>query len=544
MIVHQALKDLRLLRWPLAAWVLAIVATRVLFLYASSLSPSEPSLDAWSNVGTALGIAGAGVFVLIAALLVQQDSPVNANAFWLTRPTPAGRMLASKLLVAVLVLVLLPVAGDAVDYVAAGLGLQWLPPLRVPLQMVWALPVMAIAAVAVDLPQFVLFALAEIVLLVAATALARAFGLSDQVTRQMGVLPVCAIVLATFVLTWQYLTRRTAVAAVLLVVAPFVITLGIDVWPWAPAPVALYPDAQRRRISFVADRGAVTSFERIGNRVIQIPIAISGRPANTGLSLVYDSVHGTLQRDGSQTPLDTSATFTTGLRPTDAIDPPTLSPDDPRVGILARRFASALGGTTLMNPQMTPIGGRLTVSIMVRGADLPRLAGATGTLHLEFDVDVREYRAPAGVPAAAGAGYDAPGLHGTILETVANVRGVTLRTREAASGWHAWNGPEWVNNYLLRNTVAGQSLLDTQPTQGRTDASFGSAGASLAWPLSRDIVLGWKTLRFAQGIRTPTFASDAEARRWLKDAELVTVLGRLAGQFHVTLELPEFTIGG
>jgi hypothetical protein len=30
----------------------------------------------------------------------------------------------------------------------------------------------------------------------------------------------------------------------------------------------------------------------------------------------------------------------------------------------------------------------------------------------------------------------------------------------------------------------------------------------------------------------------------LKDAELVTVLGRLAGQFHVTLDLPDFTIGG
>jgi hypothetical protein len=544
LIFNQALKDLRLLRWLLAAWVLALVVAHGSLLYTASLGDADAtSLVASSGFHSMIGMVGMAVLILFAALLVQRDSPVSSDAFWLTRPMSAGAMLASKLLVSIVVLVLLPSALEIGDYLVTGVGRRWLPPYRVPLQLAWTLPVLALAAVAADVPQFVLVALLEVVLLMAASGLAAAFGLPPAGNTHFDTFLALVTLASACVLAWQYLTRRRTVAAVFLAVAPFVLTLGIDLWPWqAETPVA-YPEEKRKAISVAADREAIASVLLGGDRVIQIPLTVTGKPPNTGLGLVYNSVHVWLQQAGSRTRFDIGAVFTNVRPGAEALEDAPLAPDSPETRALARVLDSALAGTALMNAQVTTLGAlRPAIAFFVRRADLRRLAGTTGTLHLEFDLMAQEYGAYPGVPIATGTRYDGPALRATIVADRRTRYAISLDLRETASGWHV---PEsYSTHFLLRNRAAGQSLLKIAGWAiGRSN--YGELGMIL--PLAPSLVVRWRTLGFGR-VRgqtfVQTFASHEEARRWAKDAELVVIPTRDAGQFHVVLELPEFKVGG
>jgi hypothetical protein len=105
LMLHIVRKDLRRLRWYLAAW-LAVVAARYAIGYAV-IWGSVISGDTFRWLEVVVGAMGAGEVIamfFVTALLVQGDALVGSRQFWLTRPISGWRLLGAKILGAVLLL--------------------------------------------------------------------------------------------------------------------------------------------------------------------------------------------------------------------------------------------------------------------------------------------------------------------------------------------------------------------------------------------------------------------------------------------------------
>lgn len=97
---HIMAKDLRRIRWALLVYLVLIAATA-----GDAVWPGvEPRV--LMNMARLIMVGGA---LLIVAVMVQEDSPVRADAYWLSRPLPAWLVVLSKLGVAIVI-----VAGAAV----------------------------------------------------------------------------------------------------------------------------------------------------------------------------------------------------------------------------------------------------------------------------------------------------------------------------------------------------------------------------------------------------------------------------------------------
>ena len=118
LIWHISAKDLRRMRLPLGLWLL-LVASQVLLAFALSRGfgfdlqvPNRGeymvTFDELRLLGYVLGIADLVLTYCLMGHLVQIDKVVGQDAFWMTRPISGPRLLASKLLTAVLVFGILP----------------------------------------------------------------------------------------------------------------------------------------------------------------------------------------------------------------------------------------------------------------------------------------------------------------------------------------------------------------------------------------------------------------------------------------------------
>ncbi|MGE5358945.1 MAG: hypothetical protein ACM3NQ_07975 [Bacteroidales bacterium] len=246
LVMHQALKDVRLLRPILIVWVGLVVALHALVLigalaYVPHTDQGEV-LQVIFNVLMALNIAGC---VAVAVLVIQADPVLDLNAFWFTRPVSVPVLLAAKAVVIVLFLVVVPILIDVLTMVVAGIrpatALGFVPG-ALEIQVAWLLPVTAVAAITVTLAQFLVAGVAETVgCLIAAAALALQFG---PQTTTLGGRPFEAVLVGTLLLLsvailaitygWR-IRERSYVAAAL---APFILSATLAAWPVGPAVAA------------------------------------------------------------------------------------------------------------------------------------------------------------------------------------------------------------------------------------------------------------------------------------------------------------------
>ncbi|PTY00343.1 hypothetical protein [Opitutus sp. ER46] len=110
LIWHIAAKDMRRLAWPVALWLLLVVAGPVLLLRAGPSSPPFASdlyaIGAYVSVVMILQLVTG---YMLAGGIVQQDVLVGTTTFWRTRPIAPLRLLTAKLLAAVLLFLVAPV---------------------------------------------------------------------------------------------------------------------------------------------------------------------------------------------------------------------------------------------------------------------------------------------------------------------------------------------------------------------------------------------------------------------------------------------------
>jgi hypothetical protein len=254
-LVHQSLHDLRLLRPLLQAW-LAVLVLRFLpaALPLDLLLPgtggaaqahgpgSTPS--ALFYVHLAAMFAYLGLTIVLLVQLVQADSPVRSDAFWITRPVSRSSMFGSKLVTSAVLFVAAPVCADIAVLAVNGFTAATIVPAvaeGIVEQLAFVLPVMALAAATADVTGFALSGLA--LLVAGPVALIVALSSLDRTTRALSeptMLPGVAVVIACGVLVTgiQFAVRSRRVGIGLVALSVLLFGLVVRLSPvHARAPV-------------------------------------------------------------------------------------------------------------------------------------------------------------------------------------------------------------------------------------------------------------------------------------------------------------------
>ena len=232
---HLAKKDLRRLALPVALWlaVLGLPALWLSLLHVPREAVISSDALSWSNtlgallitLSTMQMVAG----VLLAGFLVLEDPVSGTTAHWLTRPIAGWRLLAAKLIAALLLLVVAPVLALLPAWMVAGFSLRDCVLAAVDWMLVLGglmIAALTLASLARNLAQHATALLIFTVVLIAGISrlpsqwlsVQAAFNGSPQFLVNVTVLPLLAVALAL-----QYATRKSkcawAVIALALVVA-------------------------------------------------------------------------------------------------------------------------------------------------------------------------------------------------------------------------------------------------------------------------------------------------------------------------------------
>lgn len=203
--LHIVRKDLRRLRWWLAAWVVLLLLPIAL---GAGLLANNPFRDEeWHLDNVLEWIHGLQFLVgyLLTILLLQDDAVLGTQQFWLTRPISRGRLFGAKMLGVFVVLALLPIAVALPWWLWHGIGLAPMAMAAfefVALAVLVAVPAIFIATITETLSRAVLWTLVLAAFTLTSGAFLPLFGASVFAGAAAGF--VC---LAT-VAVWLFVTRR------------------------------------------------------------------------------------------------------------------------------------------------------------------------------------------------------------------------------------------------------------------------------------------------------------------------------------------------
>lgn len=160
-------KDLARLILPLSLWVLFVVGTTVGFgLWLAPEGTGEISnwIEGVNGGGIAMVLLQSTVGTLLAAVMLLEDRPGGATAFWLTRPMSGTRMLVAKILGGVFGIAVIPAMALALCWVGLGFSLRetiWAAVEHLVWQTVLVVPALAVMAQGGGLGRFALVAMAS-----------------------------------------------------------------------------------------------------------------------------------------------------------------------------------------------------------------------------------------------------------------------------------------------------------------------------------------------------------------------------------------------
>lgn len=239
LLIHQALKDLRVVRWLALAWLVLIVGFQAFGVWLAHAPLSTDS--AVPTYAAMLGVAVA-LFAVIAVIVVQNDPAVGTTAFWFTRPISVSVLLGSKFLLAFVLLIVVPIVADVAAMVAGGLSLAealGTMPASLVTAVAWLLPLVAIAAITVNLAQFVLAVVIEVFVFLGADfalrgvfASAGRWGDARSTDTLVSLLVAGVVAFGLGSLVYAYRARTLRRAATFAGLAPIAMVFLVLAWPW------------------------------------------------------------------------------------------------------------------------------------------------------------------------------------------------------------------------------------------------------------------------------------------------------------------------
>ena len=545
LIPHLVRHDIRSQRLPLAVFAAFLCAEAALQVSGPVAYPAVFS-------GPWIPIVRSLLTVVIAALIVQQDSLVGTTAFWRTRPVGRLTLCAAKITSLALSLVLLPAMVMGLAW--AGLGLHGRDALA------------AAGAVAVEQATVVLFTLMAAIVTPTLTFLvvAGVAGIT-MVTLFNGVL------LPALMTSWPFVGQalhgyRPAVylAAVFALGVPIVVHQYVTLRDWRTAAmvgIALLAATTVTRLW--PDTGSET--RPVDTRAVD--------PARVAVSLPADTLHRiettdrlqgmpvrrvrystailaagqpdgiVLWRDGVDSRLllrDRTLTFsaqTSGFAPRpDA----TLTQDPWRLAMNAALYPARLierpalaageGARPVLRDQQTLVAVPLDVD--------RAQAGQRAVLASDVRLSAGRERIVAAVPVRPGARFAAPGFAGEILSVETTGRRVGMRMSitgvqryRAAASTPLGAGPMDVR-FVLRNASRREAVATVTARGAASEATLGISGT--------------RTMRFVgeRVFAAPPGLAGAPPldAAWLAGAELVCLQLEYLGSFTRPAQV-EFVVG-
>lgn len=311
LVLHLLKKDIRHLRFFLMAWW-AVLILRASVISSSLINQTEAEGTFLSEYWLEMSVETLGwcTFLALLALvrrLVQSDSIGNSNAFWLSRPVSAGRLLLSKSLFLVLTVILPKLLVEA--WVLRSCGVTQLDLLRSIPQIVFlSLPVPAtiVMLFALDdgrkqktvttwLPTVAVSLLGSVWIL---WSMALELTYESLSTSRSIVLILLLLVFEGFVIWHQYATRRTKRSAIFAISGIFLCGLALHVWNWdfvaagkRPNGSVIDPQRITARIeekSLYLDQPVYPGSKEIGSLVLKGIIALENIPE--GLVVVPEQI--------------------------------------------------------------------------------------------------------------------------------------------------------------------------------------------------------------------------------------------------------------
>jgi hypothetical protein len=548
--LHIIRKDLRRLRWLLAAWVVVIIGRVVLTAAGSAVEPEDVGLQLIvQNLSGLAGFVEMLMWGLVVSWLVHDEPLVGADAFWLTRPIDPNALMRAKLVLAGIFLVLCPLARETLEMAWFGAGPRDAAVAAtgfVFTQTFWLLLLLAAAVLTPSLTRFVVTIAAGVAtfvvaigalmtLLVLTQPEERAYYdgpmIQDSTANIVGSVLVMCVAFGIIVYQYRHrwLRRAILIGAVGLIAA----AITTWMWPWHfargveadPGPWAQDP---RTFAALDATRpphvSAAYSLRRARTPKKQVaaPIDLVGAPADYFVESAGVRARLTFP-DGT--------TIESAQRESVGIPHPSTDRSFGRT-----THIQAVLGDVRLSPSPGDTYETLPVVLRVTDGDYQRYGEQTGHLTATVDFQLNRFRVFGSLPLSAGAvGRDKTDRF-EIVRVIRRSDGCDVLLRQfAVTPLWASRAPRQFQ-YVLRNAERGEAIAgDNEGMQGRGELNLAGAllGVSVN-PATQAFSVWTQTLRY------PTRASSSSPDRridaaWLDAAELVVIESVYAG--HVTRAL-------
>jgi hypothetical protein len=548
---HLVWFDVLALRVPLAVWAVFLLVEGTLFYFGPMETASLPDVGL---VSATLGLAIARMVatVVIIALLVHTDPTVGTTAFWRSRPISRLALLTSKLISALLWLVVLPGIVTAMVLLLLGMDLAAASEGGSIVscdQTVFAFTALALAIVTKDLVQFIVAAAIGIGILLVFNEplLPAALSMWPALANALTYLPRVAVAtvvisLVGVVAAYQYLTLRIwhsiAMLACAIIIASLAPRLGArvsgraSIWPEqaptgliGPSDVVLsvVPGTQLDRQTSRGVNDKLTLLHELSFEVVTSgePDAVRFAPVEIRSDLeCQDHSVGTWTR---RYPSFSSPTSGTRTRVT-VVDQP------------YRSIQQALGNPEFVITQSLTRTARRLAVIETTDEQFLRWRGQSARLDAIVTGLAYRYMEAAATPLKAGSRMRIPNTGVVSVESASRTAtGIVVVLRETSlehySGlWDLGVG----RSFVLRNASRRLVLYGAWAPRSR----FASYTRGFA---ASNVVSTFSELSFS----VPDAAAGGPLvdDEWMKSAELVRVDSKLLGTVTRPLRIEKFVIG-
>jgi hypothetical protein len=546
---HLVANDLRRFKWLLLAWVVLEVVATVFAGVHPTFASNRREFQLIGGVINLLWLVELVLFLVLTPIIVQADSLVSSNAFWMTRPIPPARLLMAKSLLIWIGLAIVPIAIEGTVMMAlhgisvtrtAAVALQNVLPQTLILALM-----MTVAALTRSLAMFALMWAGGLVGLIAVIA---TDGLISTVSGRSvccdfwrgtsdATAGVLLMVLWTLVcasaLIVQYRDRSWIRAAAVGVVGTVIAVVIASRWPWPfiSAPLSL-PDwaMNGSALQLMGDGAAVKAVRNpyqqetsLDDWTVTARLRVSTIPDHWSADVQLDSANLELANGRSVTSFssDSSAVSVAG--------------EDRVSGYSA--IGKLLGVRAVAHPRAADEGPIILTLSDETYRDTVR---APARYEARFRVALTKNDVQAALPLAPGATvHDA--AYRLVIDAVRfdgrNPR-VCVRESNATSIFDRLAGG--ARAYYLRNRLQSEAVPSSTV---HTWEPSGPIPRAMPFVMYADSATGFsavaKDIYFAHEPQTGIGAFDPD---WLAGAELVVVERKYGGSVERTLSLENFAI--
>ncbi len=566
LLTHLLASDARRFRLAVALW-LAVAGASAATAYAMPrLAWDSRNAEAIALASTLLGLAGALLSCALIPLVVQTHPAVGTDAFWMTRPVPAGTLVLSKVALVGVLFLGVPVAFAVPLMIAHRVPAAEVALVSTQTLLLRGMLLAALMAVAALTPTLARFAVVCGAVLLAAALLppllitasmwmdrertqtfVAIMSVSGEVrTPTPPVDDVSGAIAAALALVAggiacaaaQYATRRlrysigaAACGVVLAVVVgyawPWRLLAQTSVVPeWTASPSALQLTADRTTVRFETQSAWQDAIPRRSVRArVRLTRAEPGWFATVGIT------RATLDlADGVR--LTSPARSYPAAVPDDTNEPPWPAAVRPVLGV------QRLPGDTRVADLHSDI------VLQIPASELARASSRTGTYRGEFAIHLTRLQTAATLPLQRGAVFQ-DGAYRIAVDEVRHLEpGVSIRARESNAATMFDRRARPVYSYFLRNASRGEAVSGAahiareQMVYPLLGLSFYAGGNGSSGFQTNAQVINFDPRPYATGQVVPIVLDP----QWLAGAELVILKATHDGSVRRTLEIPDFPL--